>query len=174
MVSTSLQATHAGVLSKSGAPFGPFSKGSPPIVSPSRSWDLKKLKAIACWPLPRTLSANSPVSLMMACAPESVFTPRTTRGGAKAAWVTQLTVAAATAPFLPSAVKTYRPYGIIRNAVFLASSSITHLSLSRRQILPPFPTGGKSPGIADQITDFCTRHIWAKRHPCYHIVYTTN
>src|SRR5712692_897479 len=122
MVSTSLQATHAGVLSRSGAPLGPFSNGSPPIVSPSRSWDLKKLNAMPCWPLPRTLSANCPVSLMMACAPESVFTPKTTRGGAKAAWVTQLTVAAATAPSLPSAVKTYRPYGIIRNAVFLASS----------------------------------------------------
>src|SRR5439155_8698822 len=124
MVSTSLQATQAGVLSRSGAPFGPVSKGSPPIVLPSRSWDLKKLNAIPCWPLPRTLSANSPVSLMTACAPESVFTPKTTRGGAKAAWVTQLTVAAATAPFLPSAVKTYRPYGIMRNAVFLASSFI--------------------------------------------------
>src|SRR5215813_12347787 len=124
MVSTSLQTTHAGVLSKSGAPFGPGSNGSPPIVLPSRSWDLKKLKAIACWPLPRILRANSPVSLMMAWAPESVFTPRTTRGGVKADWVTQLTVAAATAPFLPSAVKTYRPYGIIRSAVFLASSFI--------------------------------------------------
>src|SRR4029450_13118503 len=148
MVSTNLQATHAGVLSKSGAPFGPFSKGSPPMVSPSRSWDLKKLNAIACWPLPRILSANSLGSLMMACAPESVFTPRTTRGGAKAAWVTQLTVAAATAPFLPSAVKTYRPYGIIRSAVFLASSFITHLSLSRQQILLlPFLKAGTAQAV---------------------------
>src|SRR5262245_66125532 len=68
---------------------------------------------------------------MMACAPESVFTPRTTRGGVKADWVTQLTVAAATAAFLPSAVKTYRPYGIIRNAVFLASSFIDRPFLSK-------------------------------------------
>src|SRR5712691_3321736 len=129
MVSTNLQATHAGVCSSSGAPFGPFSKGSPPIVLPSRSWDLKKLKAIPCWPLPRMLRANSPVSLIMACAPESVFTPKTTRGGAKAAWVTQFTVAAATAPFLPSAVRTYSPYGIIRKAVFLASSFTAPSSL---------------------------------------------
>src|SRR5438067_9412428 len=137
MVSTSLQATHAGVFSKSGAPFGPGSKGSPPIVLPSRSWDLKKLNATACWPLPRILSANSPVSLMMACAPESVFTPRTTRGGVKAVWVTQLTVAAATAPSLPSAVKTYRPYGIIRNAVFLASSFIDPPFLFGHAIMAP-------------------------------------
>src|SRR6185503_13953624 len=74
----------------------------------------------------------------------SVFTPRTTRGGVKAVWVTQLTVAAATAPFLPSAVKTYRPYGIIRNAVFLASSFITHLSLSR---LSPFLKGGTAQAL---------------------------
>src|SRR5215467_11879648 len=166
MVSTSLQVTHAGVLSKSGAPLGPGSNGSPPIVLPSRSWDLKKLNAIACWPLPRILSANSPVSLMMACAPESVFTPRTTRGGVNAAWVTQLTVAAATAPFLPSAVKTYRPYGIIRSAVFLASSFISHLSLARRQRsrhrFPP--VGGRHAILAyrDQAS------------PCCHAVYTIN
>src|SRR5919109_3737595 len=103
---------------------------------------------------------------MMACAPESVFTPKTTRGGAKAAWVTQLTVAAATAPFLPSAVKTYRPYGIIRNAVFLASSFITHLSfLSMRWtcLQLPLPWGE---GIGG--------HVWRQRHPSSHVVYTTN
>src|SRR5499427_8720581 len=156
MVSTSLQTTHAGVLSKSGAPFGPGSNGSPPIMLPSRSWDLKKLKAIACWPLPRMLSTNSPASLMMACAPESVFTPKTTRGGAKAAWVTQLTVAAATAPFLPSAVKTYRPYGIIRNAVFLASSFIDSPPLYFEERQHPI-----------------LLHCRAKRHPFYYVVYTT-
>src|SRR5712691_5334636 len=167
MVSTSLQATHAGVFSKSGAPFGPCSKGSPPIVLPSRSWDLKKLNAIACWPLPRILSANSPVSLIMACAPESVFTPRTTRGGVKADWVTQLTVAAATAPSLPSAVKTYRPYGIIRNAVFLASSFIDPPFLSKTAEITAalLSQGDGTPYLV---------HGWPERHPCYHVVYTTN
>ena len=108
-VSTSLHSTKAGVLASSGAPVVPAVNASPPMVSPSRSRDLKKANACPCCPLPSTFRAKLPDSLMMSCAPESAFTPTTTRGGAKDAWVTQFTVAAATRPSLASLVKTYSP-----------------------------------------------------------------
>src|SRR5919204_5198590 len=97
------------------------------MVSPASSDGLKKVKAIACWPLPSTFSAKALVSLMSGCACESVFTPTTTSGGSKATCVTQFTVAAATRPpLLSAAVRTYRPYGIIRSAVFFALASISN------------------------------------------------
>src|SRR5947209_9288998 len=64
---------------------------------------------------------------MSGCACESVFTPTTTSGGSNATCVTQFTVAAATRlPLLSAAVRTYRPYGIIRSAVFLALASMSN------------------------------------------------
>src|ERR671937_923607 len=97
------------------------------MVSPATSVGLKKVKATACWPLPSTFSAKALVSLMSGCACESVFTPTTTSGGSKATCVTQFTVAAATRPPpLSAAVRTYRPYGIIRSAVFFAFASISN------------------------------------------------
>src|ERR671936_2183894 len=97
------------------------------MVSPASSDGLKNVKAIACWPLPSTFSAKPLVSLMSGCACESVFTPTTTSGGSKATCVTQFTVAAATRPPpLSAAVRTYRPYGIIRSAVFFAFASISN------------------------------------------------
>jgi len=94
------------VRSSTGAPVAPQRKGSPERVWPSRVAGLKNVKAIAVCPLPSTLSAKAFDSLIRACACESVFTPTTTRGGAKEAWVTQFTVAAATASSLPFAVRT--------------------------------------------------------------------
>ena len=76
------------------------------MVWPSRVAGLKKVKAIACCPCPSTLSAKAFDSLIRAWAWESVFTPTTTSGGANEAWVTQFTVAAATASSLPRAVRT--------------------------------------------------------------------
>src|SRR5262250_998919 len=97
------------------------------MVSPASSAGLKNVKAMACWPLPSTFSANAFVSLMSGCACESVFTPTTTSGGSNATCVTQFTVAAATrAALLSAAVRTYSPYGIIRSAVFFALASISN------------------------------------------------
>jgi hypothetical protein len=80
--------------------------GSPEIDCPSRAAGLKKVKAMACWPLPSTLRAKAFDSLMSAWACESAFTPTATRGGANDACVTQFTVAAATVSSLPFAVST--------------------------------------------------------------------
>ena len=61
----------------------PAVKACPPIESPSRSWDLKKLKTRSSWSLPITLTAKTPVSVMWEWAPESPLTPTATKGGAK-------------------------------------------------------------------------------------------
>ena len=136
-VSTSLHSTKAGALARTGAPVAPAANASPPMLSPSRSSDLKKVNAWPCCPLPRTFRAKLPDSLMMSCAPESALTPTTTKGGAKDAWVTQFTVAAATRPSLASLVKMYSPYGIMRSAVFLASASIRSSSILVETPAPP-------------------------------------
>ena len=86
---------------------------------------------------------------MISWAPESALTPTATSGGAKDAWVTQFTVAAATRPSLASLVKTYSPYGIMRSAVFLASASIlSSLNFLESPAPPPCERG---PGIDSKL-----------------------
>ena len=66
------------------------------MLSPSRSWLLKKFQARSIWFLLITFIAKTPVSLMWAWAVESALTPTTMGGGPKEACVTQFTVAAPT------------------------------------------------------------------------------
>src|SRR3954452_20110355 len=87
---------------------GPGSNSYPLILSPSPVDVRKKTLPMSSWSLPRTFTANTPVSSINRCESLSVLTPTITSGGSNEAWLSQLTPAAASSsPDL--AVTTYSP-----------------------------------------------------------------
>src|SRR5262249_61815796 len=130
--------TAAGAASRIGAPVEPLWMASPESLPSSSLVGLKKVNATPLPSLPRMFNANVLVFLTMPYAPESVLTPTTTRGGAKAVCVTQLTVAAATLPLPSSADSTKVPQGAPLSAgLFVSWYTLEPPSARLRDIINP-------------------------------------
>ncbi len=91
------------------------------MVSPSRSTLLKKAKAIESWPLPRTFSANAARLddlVRGGVRLDADYDPRRLERG-----LGDPVHGRGRGPVPGLSVSTYRPYGIMRNAVFFAWGS---------------------------------------------------